>query len=445
MADKKFTSKECEAVRMRVVIIAFGSRGDVQPHIALGTRFQAAGHEVRIVTHNLFAAQVRRLGLDFAPVVGDPQAIVSHEAGQNWLGSGSNFLLFFQRFTRIAEPLLLQAMLDCWEGSADAELIVCSPLAIGTASSIAEKLHIPYWIGAGQPLTPTTTFASPFFPSMSLPSPWFSHRYNQFTYGLSARLFWQLLGPIINRARHTVLHLPPLPKRWLYEELSHQHFHILYYYSPAVLPAPPDWHDNSHVTGYWFLDEPTQWQPPATLLDFLAAGPTPVYVGFGSMQTGNPVQMSETVLQALRLSGQRGILLTGWGGLSPTALPDTVYQIDFVPHDWLFPRVAAVVHHGGAGTMAASLRAGVPSIMIPFFGDQPFWGRRFYDLGIIPEPIPQKHLTATRLATALHSAINNTILRSRVSVLGEQIRAEDGLDKAVRIILGRPRGSIHLR
>lgn len=420
---------------MRVVIIAFGSRGDVQPHIALGTRLHAAGHRVRIVTHGLFEDQVRRLGLDFAPVVGDPQAIVSHEAGQNWLGSGGNFLLFFQRFTRIAEPLLLQAMVDCWQGSADAEFIVCSPLAIGTASSIAEKLDIPYWIGAGQPLTPTMTFASPFFPALPLPFPWLHRHYNQFTYGLSARLFWQLLGPIINRARFTVLHLPPLPKRWLYEELRQQHFHILYYYSPSVLPAPPDWQNNSHVTGYWFLNEPTPWQPPAALLDFLAAGPAPVYVGFGSMQTRNLTTLTETVLHALQLSGQRGILLTGWGGLNSITLADTVYQSDFIPHDWLFPRVAAVVHHGGAGTMAASLRAGVPSIMIPFFGDQPFWGRRFYDLGIIPQPLPQKHLTPRRLASTLHNVSNNSAINSRVSALAEQIRAEDGLERAVSILL----------
>ncbi len=425
---------ESEANKMRIAIIAFGSRGDVQPHIALGTRLQNAGHEVRVVTHTLFEAQVRRLGLDFAPVIGDPEAIVSHEAGQKWLGSGNNFLLFFQRFSRIAEPLLQQAMLDCWQGSQGAELIVSSPLAIGTASSIAEKLRIPYWIGAGQPLTPTTAFAIPFFPTSPLPTPWFRHHYNHFTYGLSARLFWQLLGPIINRARHTVLQLPSLPKHWLYGELAHQRFSMLYYYSPSVLPPPSDWHNNSHITGYWFLDDHAAWQPPSALLNFLETGPPPVYIGFGSMQTRNPVHITETVLQALVLAGQRGILLTGWGGLQSVTLPDTVYTLDFVPHDWLFPRVAAVAHHGGAGTMAASLRAGTPSVMIPFFGDQPFWGHRFYEMGIIPQPVPKKRLTAARLAEAITIAINDTDLRKRVSTLSARIRDEDGLGQAVGIL-----------
>src|SRR5581483_5893766 len=242
---------------MRIAIIAFGSRGDVQPHIALGTRLYTAGHDVRIITHAVFETQIRHLGLHFFPAVGDPQAIVAAESGQDWLGSGTNSLLFFQRFTRIAEPLIQQAMLDCWQGCQDVEAIVCSPLAICTVPSIAEKLHIPYWIGAGQPLTPTTAFASPFFPAAPLPFSWFSSRYNQLTHTLSARIFWRLIGPIVNIARRAVLHLLPLSGNWLYENLTHQRFRILYYYSPMVLPQPPDWQRNNHVTGYWFLDDKT--------------------------------------------------------------------------------------------------------------------------------------------------------------------------------------------
>lgn len=423
---------------MRIAIIAFGSRGDVQPHIALGTRLHAAGHDVRIITHAVFETQIRHLGLHFFPAVGDPQAIVSAESGQDWLGSGTNSLLFFQRFTRIAEPLIQQAMLDCWQGCQDAQAIVCSPLAICTVPSIAEKLHIPYWIGAGQPLTPTTAFASPFFPAALLPFSWFSSRYNQLTHTLSARIFWRLIGPTVNIARRAVLHLPPLSGNWLYENLTQQRFRILYYYSPLVLPQPPDWQRNNHVTGYWFLDDKTDWQPSTRLLDFLEAGSAPVYVGFGSMQTRNPGQMTETVLKALRISGQRGILLTSGDGFSQNDLPGEVFQVEFAPHDWLFPHMAAVVHHGGAGTMAASLRAAVPSVMIPFFGDQPFWGRRFFEMGIIPEPIPRKHLTAERLAAAINIAINDTALRSRVVALSARIRAEDGLEKAVSILQQPP-------
>ena len=419
---------------MRYAIIAFGSRGDVQPHIALGTRLHATGHAVRIITHALFEPLVRCLELDFSPVVGDPQEIVSNASGQQWLGSGTNFLSFFQRFTHIAEPLIQQAMLDCWQGCQGCDALVYSPLAVCTAPSIAEKLAIPSWIGAGQPLTPTSAFASPFFPPFPLSFNWLSSRYNRLTYGLSARIFWRLLRPTVNKARQDILQLPPLHDIWLYENLSRQHFRILYYYSPSVLPQPLDWSGNNAVTGYWFLDDPLDWQPPHDLVDFLAAGPPPVYVGFGSMQTRNPALLTETVLKALKLAEQRGILLTGWGGLSQSNLPDSVYKVDFVPHDWLFPQVAAVVHHGGAGTMAASLRTGVPSVLIPFFGDQPFWGQCFSTMGVIPPPILRKKLTAERLAENIRLAVHDADLRTRVHALSKHIRSEDGLEVAVKIV-----------
>jgi sterol 3beta-glucosyltransferase len=200
------------------------------------------------------------------------------------------------------------------------------------------------------------------------------------------------------------------------------------------LPQPLDWSKNNHVTGYWYLDDQSNWQPPAALLDFLASGPPPVYVGFGSMQTRNPEEMTAKVLQALAKAKQRGILVSGWGGISQTALPDEVFKIDAVPHDWLFPQLAAVVHHGGAGTMAASLRAGIPSVMIPFFGDQPFWGRRYHTLGIIPKPIPQKQLTVERLAAAIKNVTSDEAIRPRVAALSARICAEDGVARAVEIL-----------
>jgi len=173
---------------------------------------------------------------------------------------------------------------------------------------------------------------------------------------------------------------------------------------------------------------------PSDLLDFLASGPAPVYVGFGSMNARNPKEMTETILKALARSKQRAILLTGWGGISNADLSDEVFQIDAVPHDWLFPQMAAVVHHGGAGTMAASLRAGVPSVIIPFFGDQPFWGRRFFTLGVIPKPIPQQRLSVERLAIAIQTAIGDKGMRSRVAALSKKIRAENGTARAVDIM-----------
>jgi UDP:flavonoid glycosyltransferase YjiC (YdhE family) len=196
-----------------------------------------------------------------------------------------------------------------------------------------------------------------------------------------------------------------------------------------------------HVTGYFFLDSETDWQPSSELKAFLEAGNPPVYIGFGSMAGSNPEELARLVSQALASSGQRGLLLTGWGGLSADLVPDNVFVVDSVPHSWLFPRMAAVVHHGGAGTTAEGLRAGVPTVVIPFVFDQPFWGARIKALGFGPDPVPLKKLTADRLANAITIAVTDPAIRQRARSCGEAIRAEDGTGNAVKIIkqyLGEP-------
>jgi UDP:flavonoid glycosyltransferase YjiC (YdhE family) len=190
------------------------------------------------------------------------------------------------------------------------------------------------------------------------------------------------------------------------------------------------------MTGYWFLDDPPDWQPPARLVEFLDAGRPPVYVGFGSMAHRNPRQTTQLVQKALERSGQRGVLVTGWGGLADAGLPRTadVFMLDSIPHAWLFPRMAAVVHHGGSGTTGAGLRAGVPSVLVPHAGDQSFWARRVADMGIGPRPIPRRHLTAERLAAAMTRAVMDEGMRARAAAVGQTIRAENGIGRAIEVI-----------
>jgi sterol 3beta-glucosyltransferase len=205
-------------------------------------------------------------------------------------------------------------------------------------------------------------------------------------------------------------------------------------YSPSVIPTPPHWDSHVHVTGYWFLDPPADWAPPPALMAFLQAGPPPIYVGFGSMSNRNPGATAALVLEALARTRQRAVVLSGWSGLRTTDLPGSVFMLDSIPFSWLFPRVAAVVHHGGAGTTAAGLRAGVPSIVIPFFGDQPYWGQRVAELGVGPEPIPRRNLTVERLAGAIQRAVTDQTMRQRAADLGARIQAEDGVARAVSIV-----------
>jgi UDP:flavonoid glycosyltransferase YjiC (YdhE family) len=219
---------------------------------------------------------------------------------------------------------------------------------------------------------------------------------------------------------------------------AHDRIPTLYGVSPVVFPRPADWPAWVHLTGYWFLDQPVDWQPPAELLDFLDRGQAPVYIGFGSMSGRDPAATTETVVAALAAAGQRGVLLTGWGGLDRAAMETAaklhgvdVLAVESVPHDWLFPRMAAVFHHGGAGTTAAGLRAGVPSAAVPFFGDQPYWGAILADLGVGPAPIAQNELSVPRLAAAITRATGELALRARAAEIGQRIRAEDGVGTAV--------------
>jgi UDP:flavonoid glycosyltransferase YjiC (YdhE family) len=213
---------------------------------------------------------------------------------------------------------------------------------------------------------------------------------------------------------------------------------VLYGFSPSVLPPPPDWSSEVHVTGYWFLDPPEDWTPPSRLVAFLEAGPPPLYIGFGSMGSRDPQKTSQLVLEALAPAKQRAVILSGWGGLETADLPAHAIAVDSVPFSWLFPRCAAVVHHGGAGTTAAGLRAGVPSVVIPFFGDQPFWGRHVAELGVGPAPIPRRKLTAERLARTIEIAVGDAGMRRRAAELGTAIRAEDGVAQAVALVTALP-------
>jgi UDP:flavonoid glycosyltransferase YjiC (YdhE family) len=208
---------------------------------------------------------------------------------------------------------------------------------------------------------------------------------------------------------------------------------VLDAYSTAVVPRPPEWGEWIHVTGYWFLDDSSGWTPPDELVEFLRSGPPPVFVGFGSTPFPRPRETADLVIRALARAGQRGILVAGGSGLPVGRLGEGVLSTASVPHDWLFSRVSAIVHHGGAGVTGAALRAGLPSVVVPVFADQPFWGQRVFDLGAGPRPIPARKLTEDSLASAI-GLTADCEMRCRAAALGERIRNENGVGRAVEVI-----------
>ncbi|MCU0494755.1 MAG: glycosyltransferase [Chloroflexaceae bacterium] len=409
---------------MHTVILTIGSRGDVQPYMALGRALLAAGHRVTLATNTNFAAAVAEQGLNYAPLQADFLEMIQSEAGRKALAGKGRLKLMRQ-----VMPTLRQILEDCWAAAHTADLLISHPKAMG-GYHIAEKLGVPGFMSLLTPLlTPTAAFANPLLPREQL-----GPRLNRLSYTLFNRLSLLPYHGLLNRWRRETLGLPPRP-RFSDESLREgRPVPVLYGYSEHVVPRPTDWGEHIHVTGYWFLDEPNDWQPPAALRAFLQAGPPPVYVGFGSMVGRDPQALTDMVVAAVQRAWQRAILASGWGGLNPAQLPDSIFAVDAVPHSWLFPQVAAVVHHGGAGTTAAGLRAGKPTVICPFFGDQPFWGRRVAALGVGPQPLTQKRLTVDGLSAAIHSAATDGTMAGRAAELGMCIRNERSIEHAVAAV-----------
>ena len=413
---------------MRITILTLGSQGDVQPYIVLGAALKDAGYDVRLATHANFEGIARAQGLEFFLLEGNPREMIETEAGQALMETGPNIVTHVRQVKSMANTMIQQVLSDSWKACQGTDAIIHSAFGFG-GFYIAKKLGVPSIAAYIMPFTRTRTF-----PSVTMPQFRLGGFYNWYSHIFFEQLFWQTFRSSIEKWIQESLGLPRPSFMGDFGTMHKRGYPIVYGYSPTVVPKPPDWGERIHVTGYWFLERQTDWQPPPDLVDFLQSGPPPVYVGFGSMSNRNPEEVTEIVLKALERCKQRGILLTGWGGLSKSELPAYVYRIESIPFDWLFPQMAAVVHHGGAGTTAACLRAGIPSIIVPFFADQPFWGERVYRLGAGPKPIPRKQLTAERLAGAINTVLGDRRMRKQAEAVGERIRAEDGVARAVDAI-----------
>jgi len=415
---------------MRIAIITIGTRGDVQPYIALGQGLMKAGHAVRLAAHKDFEDLVRSNGLEFFSIRGNSQDRMGKQEMRDVLEKG-NFITTAMYMIRSAEYALSEWMEDGLAACQGMDLLISGSVSLTVGAPLAEKLHLPLLQAQIFPSAPTRDFPSVILPQ-TLPN--LGGMFNLISSRLISQITWLAVRPMINRVRKDILGLRPAPFNGLSHTRPPEGFPLIYGFSPSVIPAPADWRAEDHITGYWFLDPPDDWTPPLDLLNFLQAGLPPIYVGFGSTGSRNPAETTDLVLQALSKTQQRAILLSGWGGMQKTDSPASAFMVDSIPFSWLFPRVAAVVHHGGAGTTSAGLRAGVPTVVIPFSTEQAFWGRRVHDLGVGPAPIPRSKLTVDRLAQAIQESVTNTGMRKRAAELGAKIQAEDGIANAVKII-----------
>ncbi|WP_043623900.1 glycosyltransferase [Nonomuraea candida] len=399
---------------MRVAVLGLGSRGDAQPCAALAGGLAGRGHEVTFVAAGRYA-RLAGAGVTAAALSVDPLAVVESEEGRRWLRSGP--LGFVRGFRNVVEPLAATLTSEVDAACAGADLVLAPALG-AFGRHLHDKYGMPYRILHFQPSEPTRAFPNPLVPLATL-----GPRANRASYALVERLGWLVLGRMVNRLRAGVLGLGPV-RGSPFAADRRARVPVLCGVSPLVVPRPADWPGHVHLTGYWRLPGPRR--PAGAVEDFLAAGPAPVFVGFGSMVPDEPERLAGEVAGALRRARLRGVVQ----GL-PMPEDDDVLVVGEVAHDLLFPRTAAVVHHGGAGTTAAGLAAGVPNVVCPFFSDQPFWGRRVAALGAGPRPLPVRSLTRDGLAARLLAAGE---YRENAARLGRLLRVEHGVKNAVDLI-----------
>jgi sterol 3beta-glucosyltransferase len=417
---------------MDVLILTHGTRGDVQPFVALAAALTRAGHTARLGGPAASAGLAESYGVHFVPLADGPNELYGDKAIREVLETNYRGL----RGKRLAMTVAHR-----YRSKMDAVLDDIADVAGPGADVIVHDIVLPgrqlgEWLGVPtvrvcmQPFwIPTRRFPNPMH---VLPLP---PGANRLTY-LTTNIWYQILAGHTLSWRTRKLRLP---RRGGYLDALRMPgggtTPVLQAFSAHLLAPPPDdypaW---VHTTGPWLLPAPAGWAPPADLRAFLDCDGPVVYIGFGSMAGLDPARTGRVISEAVRLAGVRAVLGTGWGGIGTSQERDDIFPVADVPHGWLFDRVAAVVHHGGSGTSAAALAAGRPQVVCPFVLDQPFFARRIHELGAAPPPLPQRNLDATRLAAAIVSAVQDREVRTAAKAMRARIRAEGGLDQAVEII-----------
>ncbi|RLM66488.1 sterol 3-beta-glucosyltransferase UGT80A2 isoform X2 [Panicum miliaceum] len=425
---------------MQIVILIVGTRGDVQPFVAIGKRLQDYGHRVRLATHANFKEFVLTAGLEFYPLGGDPKILAEYMVkNKGFLPSGPSEIAIQRK--QIKE-IIFSLLPACKDPDPDTDIpfkvdaIIANPPAYVVQSnsgrqSVSQKYYEQNLFSLKSMSynadRPTSEFPHP----LSRVKQSAGYR---LSYQIVDSMIWLGIRDMINEFRKKKLKLRPVTylsgAQGSGNDIPHG-----YIWSPHLVPKPKDWGPKIDVIGFCFLDLASNYVPPEPLVKWLEAGDKPIYVGFGSLPVQEPQKMTEIIVKALEITGQRGIINKGWGGLGTLAEPkDFVYLLDNCPHDWLFLQCKAVVHHGGAGTTAAGLKAACPTTIVPFFGDQPFWGDRVHARGLGPPPIPVDQFGLQKLVDAIKFMMEPAVKEKAVE-LAKAMESEDGVTGAVRAFL----------
>ena len=407
---------------MRISILTYGSRGDVQPFLPLSLRLMEAGHFVKLAAPRRFKSLVEEHGIEFVSLAGDPE-----ELSRRMNDAGHNFLKLLNELTNHAIEIGADVWRQTEDACKDADLILHTFAHVVGAHTLARERNIPDIHVQGFPMfTPTGDYPNVTLPDLR------ARPLNRLTHTLSARITWWTARIGFERVRRRA----GFPRRSLYwpfeDNPARPRTPVLCAWSPSVLPASEDWPPHVHITGYYFFRPEHSYQPPAELLSFLGDREAPVCITFGSMVNRDRDRIDRIVRESLKQTGNRGIILSGWSGIENPSSDDLLY-LRAGSHDWLLPRCKLVVHHGGAGTTAAGLRAGIPNVVVPFMADQLFWGSRVHAIGAGPKPILVRNLSVEKLSRSMVEAEKESV-RKGAQEIGRQISSEDGTGEAVKWI-----------
>ncbi|KAM0286499.1 hypothetical protein ACHAQH_000926 [Verticillium albo-atrum] len=423
--------------RLNILIQVIGSRGDIQPFAALGHELQKHGHRVRLATHDTFRTFVQSAGLEFYPVGGDPSELMAYMVKNPGLIPSMSSIRAgdIQSKRKMVAEMLEGFWRSCIDADPDtgapfvADAIVANPPGFAHVHC-AQALGVPLHVMFTMPWTSTRAFPHPLANLKGKDKGPSAGKY--LSYGVVEFMTWKGLGDIVNRWREETLCLEPIATSEGSRLLESLAIPFAYFFSPALVPRPVDWGVNIDICGFVFRDTP-KYEPSTELRKFLDAGPRPVYIGFGSIVVDDADRIATIIHEAVRLLGFRAIISSGWTSLASETdaepNPD-IFHVGECPHEWLFQQVAAVVHHGGAGTTACGLSYGKPTIVVPFFGDQPFWGRMIAEAGAGPPPIPYAALTSRKLAEGLSYALSPQALAAALEI-ANTMSVEQGARVAV--------------